>query len=249
MKLTLYIWRQKDAKSKGFMEKHLLNSVSEDMSFLEMLDVLNEQLIHEGKEAVAFDHDCREGICGACSLTINGNPHGPEAATTTCQLHMRKFKDGDSIYIEPFRAKAFPVIKDLVTDRSAFDRIMQAGGFVSVNTNQPQDANALPVSKEKADLAMDAAACIGCGACVAACPNGASMLFVAAKVSQFALLPQGEPERKRRVLSMVEQMQQEGFGACTNFYECEAVCPKQISVRFIAKMNREYLGTYVGKEE
>jgi len=249
MKLTLYIWRQKDAKSKGFMEKHLVDDISEDMSFLEMLDVLNEQLIHEGKEAVAFDHDCREGICGACSLTINGNPHGPEAATTTCQLHMRKFKDGDSIYIEPFRAKAFPVIKDLVTDRSAFDRIMQAGGFISVNTNQPRDANALPVSKEKADLAMDAAACIGCGACVAACPNGASMLFVAAKVSQFALLPQGQPERKRRVLSMVEQMQEEGFGACTNFYECEAVCPKQISVRFIAKMNREYLGAFVGKEE
>lgn len=249
MKLTLYIWRQKDAKSKGFMEKHLVDDISEDMSFLEMLDVLNEQLIHEGKEAVAFDHDCREGICGACSLTINGNPHGPEAATTTCQLHMRKFKDGDSIYIEPFRAKAFPVIKDLVTDRSAFDRIMQAGGFISVNTNQPRDANALPVSKEKADLAMDAAACIGCGACVAACPNGASMLFVAAKVSQFALLPQGQPERKRRVLSMVEQMQKEGFGACTNFYECEAVCPKQISVRFIAKMNREYLGAFVGKEE
>ncbi len=249
MKLTLYIWRQKDAKSKGFMEKHQLDNVSEDMSFLEMLDVLNEQLIHDGKEAVAFDHDCREGICGACSLTINGNPHGPEVATTTCQLHMRKFKDGDSIYIEPFRAKAFPVIKDLVTDRSAFDRIMQAGGFVSVNTNQPQDANALPVSKMKADLAMDAAACIGCGACVAACPNGASMLFVAAKVSQFALLPQGQPERKRRVLSMVEQMQKEGFGACTNFYECEAVCPKQISVRFIAKMNREYLGAFVGKEE
>jgi len=239
MKLTLYIWRQKDPKSKGFMEKHQVDNVSEDMSFLEMLDVLNEQLIHEGKEAVAFDHDCREGICGACSLTINGNPHGPEAATTTCQLHMRKFKDGDSIYIEPFRAKAFPVIKDLVTDRSAFDRIMQAGGFISVNTNQPQDANALPVSKLKADLAMDAAACIGCGACVAACPNGASMLFVAAKVSQFALLPQGQPERKRRVLSMVEQMQEEGFGGCTNFYECEAVCPKQISVRFIAKMNRE----------
>ncbi len=249
MKLTLYIWRQKDAKSKGFMEKHQLDNVSEDMSFLEMLDVLNEQLIHDGKEAVAFDHDCREGICGACSLTINGNPHGPEAATTTCQLHMRKFKDGDSIYIEPFRAKAFPVIKDLVTDRSAFDRIMQAGGFVSVNTNQPQDANALPVSKMKADLAMDAAACIGCGACVAACPNGASMLFVAAKVSQFALLPQGQPERKRRVLSMVEQMQKEGFGACTNFYECEAVCPKQISVRFIAKMNREYLSAFVGKQE
>ncbi|HPI20522.1 MAG TPA: succinate dehydrogenase/fumarate reductase iron-sulfur subunit [Candidatus Kapabacteria bacterium] len=249
MKLTLYIWRQKDPKSKGFMEKHQVDNVSEDMSFLEMLDVLNEQLIHEGKEAVAFDHDCREGICGACSLTINGNPHGPEAATTTCQLHMRKFKDGDSIYIEPFRAKAFPVIKDLVTDRSAFDRIMQAGGFISVNTNQPQDANALPVSKLKADLAMDAAACIGCGACVAACPNGASMLFVAAKVSQFALLPQGQPERKRRVLSMVEQMQEEGFGGCTNFYECEAVCPKQISVRFIAKMNREYLGAFVGKEE
>lgn len=249
MKLTLYIWRQKNAKSKGFMEKHQLDGVSEDMSFLEMLDVLNEQLIHEGKEPVAFDHDCREGICGTCSLTINGTPHGPEAATTCCQLHMRKFKDGDSIYIEPFRAKAFPVIKDLISDRSALDRIIQAGGFISVNTNQAQDANALPVSKEKADLAMDAAACIGCGACVAACPNASSMLFVAAKVSQFALLPQGQPERKRRVLSMVEQMHQEGFGACTNIYECEAVCPKQVSVRFIAQMNREYMGAYVKNEE
>ncbi|NLO18937.1 MAG: succinate dehydrogenase/fumarate reductase iron-sulfur subunit [Ignavibacteria bacterium] len=249
MKLTLYIWRQKNAKSKGFMEKHQLDGVSEDMSFLEMLDVLNEQLIHEGKEPVAFDHDCREGICGTCSLTINGTPHGPEAATTCCQLHMRKFKDGDSIYIEPFRAKAFPVIKDLISDRSALDRIIQAGGFISVNTNQAQDANALPVSKEKADLAMDAAACIGCGACIAACPNASSMLFVAAKVSQFALLPQGQPERKRRVLSMVEQMHQEGFGACTNIYECEAVCPKQVSVRFIAQMNREYMGAYMKNEE
>jgi succinate dehydrogenase / fumarate reductase iron-sulfur subunit len=241
MKLTLYIWRQKNAQDKGFMEKHELAHVSEDMSFLEMLDVLNEGLIHQGKEPVAFDHDCREGICGACSLTINGSPHGPEKATTTCQLHMRKFKDGDSIYIEPFRSKAFPVIKDLIVDRTAFDRIMQAGGFVSVNTGAPQDANALPISKEKADLAMDAAACIGCGACVAACPNGAAMLFVSAKMEQLNQLPQGQPERKRRSLAMVRQMEAEGFGACTNFYECEAVCPKQISVRFISMMNRDFL--------
>ncbi len=241
MKLTLYIWRQKNAADKGHMEKYQLNDVMEDMSFLEMLDVLNEDLILKGKEPVAFDHDCREGICGACSLTINGVPHGPEKATTTCQLHMRKFKDGDSIYIEPFRAKAFPVIKDLVVDRSAFDRIMQAGGFIGVSTGNAPDAHSVPVSKKNADLAMDAAACIGCGACVAACPNAAAMLFVAAKVSQFALLPQGQPERKKRVLSMVSQMQKEGFGACTNFYECEAVCPKQVSVRFIAKMNRDYL--------
>lgn len=241
MKLTLYIWRQKNAQDKGKLEKYNVDDVSEDMSFLEMLDVLNEKLLLEGKEPVAFDHDCREGICGACSLTINGTPHGHEKGTTTCQLHMRKFKDGDSIYIEPFRNKAFPVIKDLVVDRTAFERIMQAGGFVGVNTGNAQDANALPIPKLNADLAMDAAACIGCGACAASCPNGASMLFVAAKVNQFALLPQGQPERKRRVLAMVKQMEKEGFGACTNMYECEAACPKKISVRFISKMNKEYL--------
>ncbi len=241
MKLTLFIWRQKDEHSKGYLERHLLDGVSEDMSFLEMLDLLNEGLIHAGKEPVAFDHDCREGICGACSCTINGVPHGPEKATTTCQLHMRKFKDGDTIYVEPFRGRAFPIIKDLVTDRTAFERIMQAGGFISVNTGQPQDANALPISKRNADLAMDAAACIGCGACVAACPNGAAMLFVSAKVGQFAQLPQGQPERKKRVLAMVNQMDKEGFGACTNMYECEAACPKEISVRFISWMNRDFL--------
>jgi len=241
MKLTLFIWRQKDAESKGFLEKHQLDGVSEDMSFLEMLDLLNEGLIHQGKEPVAFDHDCREGICGACSCVINGIPHGPEKATTTCQLHMRKFKDGDTIYVEPFRGKAFPVVKDLVVDRTAFERIMQAGGFISVGTGNPQDANALPIPKKNADYAMDAAACIGCGACVAACPNGAAMLFVSAKVGQFAQLPQGQPERKKRVLAMVNQMDAEGFGSCTNFYECEAACPKEISVRFIAWMNKDYL--------
>lgn len=249
MKLTLHIWRQKNAQSKGHFEQFKMNNVSEDMSFLEMLDLLNEQLITEGKDPIAFDHDCREGICGACSLTINGTPHGPEAATTTCQLHMRKFKDGDTLYIEPFRSRAFPVIKDLIVDRSAFDRIMAAGGFVSVRTGQPQDANAIPISKEKADLAMDAAACIGCGACVASCPNGAAMLFVSAKISQFAMLPQGQPERKRRALNMVNQMDKEGFGACTNHYECEAVCPKKISVRFIAQMNRDYLKARIMKEK
>lgn len=249
MKLTLHIWRQKNAQSKGHFEKFQMDNVSEDMSFLEMLDLLNERLISEGKDAIAFDHDCREGICGACSLTINGTPHGPEAATTTCQLHMRKFKDGDTLYIEPFRSRAFPVIKDLIVDRSAFDRIMAAGGFVSIRTGQPQDANAIPISKEKADLAMDAAACIGCGACVASCPNGAAMLFVSAKISQFAMLPQGQPERKRRALKMVDQMDKEGFGACTNHYECEAVCPKKISVRFIAQMNRDYLKARILKEK
>jgi len=248
MKLTLYIWRQKNIKEKGNLEKHIVDNVSEDMSFLEMLDVLNEKLILEGKDAIAFDHDCREGICGACSLTINGNPHGPVSATTTCQLHMRNYKDGDTIYIEPFRSKAFPILKDLVVDRSAFDRIQQAGGFISINTGNAQDANALPVSKQNADLAMDAAACIGCGACVASCPNGAAMLFVAAKVNQYALLPQGQPERKKRVLAMVNQMDSEGFGACTNFYECEACCPKQISTRFISKMYRDFLLSSISEE-
>ncbi len=242
MKLTLHIWRQKSAKDKGILETHIVDDVSEDMSFLEMLDVLNEELILDGKEPVAFDHDCREGICGACSLTINGRPHGKETATTTCQLHMRKFRDGEEIFIEPFRAKAFPVIKDLVIDRSPFERIMQAGGFISINAGAAQDANALPISKINAELAMDAAACIGCGACVAACPNGAAMLFVSAKISQFALLPQGQPERQKRALAMVNTMDAEGFGACTNHYECEAACPKEVSIRFIAKMNREFLG-------
>ena len=241
MKLTLHIWRQKNATTKGFFEKHLMESVSEDMSFLEMLDILNESLLHQGKEPIAFDHDCREGICGACSLTINGNPHGREKATTTCQLHMRKFKDGDTIYIEPFSAKAFPVIKDLVTDRSALDRIMAAGGYVGVNTGQAPEAHSVPVQKENAELAMDAAACIGCGACVAACPNSAAMLFVSAKVSQFSLLPQGQPERYKRAVAMVNKMDEEGFGNCTNFYECEAACPKEISVRFIARMNRDFM--------
>ncbi len=240
MRVTLYIWRQKDAADKGRMETHEMTDVSEDMSFLEMLDVLNEKLILEGKEPVAFDHDCREGICGACSLTINGNPHGPEKGTTTCQIHMRKFKDGDKIYIEPFRSKVFPVVKDLIVDRTAFERIQQAGGFISINTGNAQDANDLPVSKKNADLAMDSAACIGCGACVAACPNGAAMLFTAAKISQFSYLPQGEPERKKRAYAMIRTMEEEGFGACTNYYECEASCPKNISVRFIARMNREY---------
>ncbi|MCB2205343.1 succinate dehydrogenase/fumarate reductase iron-sulfur subunit [bacterium] len=240
MKLKLHIWRQKNAREKGKMVSYEVDDISTDMSFLEMLDVLNEKLILNGEEPVAFDHDCREGICGACSLTINGIPHGPEKETTICQLHMRHFKDGDEIYIEPFRARAFPVIRDLVTDRSAFDRIMQAGGFVSARTGGVPDANAIPISKKESDLAMDNAACIGCGACVASCKNASAMLFVAAKVSQFAHLPQGQPERQRRVLNMVAQMDKEGFGGCTNQYECEAVCPKGISVASIALMNRDY---------
>lgn len=242
MKLTLKIWRQKDRNDKGGIETYSLDNVSEHMSFLEMMDVLNEQLISEGKEPVAFDHDCREGICGMCSMYINGEAHGPDRGVTTCQLHMRKFKDGDTIYVEPFRAKGFPIIKDLVVDRSAFDRIQHAGGFVSVNTSgNTQDANAIPVPKDDADKAFDAATCIGCGACVATCKNASAMLFVSAKVSQFALLPQGKVEAKKRVLNMVEQMDLEGFGNCTNTGACEIECPKGISLENIARMNREYL--------
>lgn len=242
MKLTLKVWRQKSANDKGKLETYSLDNVSEHMSFLEMMDVLNEQLIGEGQEPVAFDHDCREGICGMCSMHINGEPHGPDRGVTTCQLHMRKFKDGDTIYIEPFRAKGFPIIKDLVVDRSAFDRIQHSGGFVSVNTSgNTQDANAIPIPKPDADKAFDAATCIGCGACVAACKNASAMLFVSAKVSQFALLPQGKVEAKRRVLNMVEQMDKEGFGNCTNTGACEVECPKGISLENIARMNREFL--------
>ena len=240
MKVTLKVWRQAGPDDPGGFESYKL-VVSPDMSFLEMLDVLNEELILDGREPVAFDHDCREGICGMCSLVINGQPHGPHRQTTTCQLHMRSFSDGDSITIEPFRANAFPVLRDLVVDRTAFDRIMCAGGYVSVNTGSAPDANALPVPKQDADLAMDAAACIGCGACVASCKNAAAMLFVSAKVSQLALLPQGAPERRSRVRAMVERMDAEGFGNCTNEEECEAACPKAISVANIARLNREYL--------
>lgn len=243
MNLTLFVWRQNGGES-GKMVKYQVGDaegINEHMSFLEMMDVLNEKLIKEGQDPVAFDHDCREGICGACSMVINGVPHGPEKGTTTCQLHMRKFKSGDTIYVEPFRAKAFPVIKDLVVDRSAFDRIIQTGGFVSVNTGKVPDANCLPVGKADSDLSMDAAQCVGCGACVAACKNASAMLFVSAKVSHLGLLPQGQPERESRVLSMVAKMDEEGFGNCTNQYECEAVCPKEISVDFIARMNRDYL--------
>tara|TARA_B100001939_G_scaffold334703_1_gene335992 strand:- start:865 stop:1632 length:768 start_codon:yes stop_codon:yes gene_type:complete len=249
MNLTLKVWRQKDGNSKGKIETYKLADISEHMSFLEMLDVLNEQLISEGKEPVAFDHDCREGICGSCSMHINGEPHGPDRGVTTCQLHMRKFKDGDTIYVEPFRAKAFPVIKDLVVDRSAFDRIIQAGGFVSVNTSgNSQDANAIPIPKAEADKAFDAATCIGCGACVASCKNASAMLFVSAKVSQFALLPQGQVEGKERVLNMVQQMDDEGFGNCTNTGACEVECPKGISLENIARMNREFLKAKIHKE-
>jgi succinate dehydrogenase / fumarate reductase iron-sulfur subunit len=241
MNLTLRVWRQKNANTPGEFKTYQAKNISPDMSFLEMLDVVNEELTLKGEDPIAFDHDCREGICGMCSLVINGRPHGPLQATTTCQLHMRAFKDGDTITIEPWRAKPFPVIKDLVVDRSAFDRIIQAGGFISVSTGGAPDANAIPIPKEAADLAMDAAQCIGCGACVAACKNASAMLFVAAKVSHLALLPQGQIERERRVLNMVAAMDQEGFGNCTNIGSCEAVCPKEISLDFIARMNREYL--------
>jgi len=242
MNLTLKIWRQKNADTKGKLVDYSLSDVSPDMSFLEMLDVLNEQLINKGDEPVAFDHDCREGICGMCSLYINGEAHGPDRGVTTCQLHMRMFKDGDTIYIEPFRAKAFPVVKDLIVDRSAFDRIQHAGGFISVNTSgNTIDANAIPVNKEDADTAFEAATCIGCGACVASCKNSSAMLFVGAKVSQFALLPQGKVEATDRVLNMVKQMDDEGFGNCTNTGACEVECPKGISLENIARMNQEYL--------
>ena len=241
MTLHLKIWRQQDAHSKGSMTNYTLKDVSPDSSFLEMLDQLNEELVAKGEDPVAFDHDCREGICGMCSLMINGQAHGPMKETTTCQLHMRSFQDGDTIVIEPWRAKAFPVLKDLVVDRSAFDEIITAGGFVSINTGHPQDANALLVPKENAELAMDAAACIGCAACVASCKNASAMLFVSAKISQLALLPQGQPEASERAVSMVKKMDELGFGNCTNEAECEAVCPKGINISNIARMNREYV--------
>ena len=248
MNLTLKIWRQKSANASGKMVDYQVENISEHMSFLEMMDVLNEQLIAKGDEPVAFDHDCREGICGMCSMFINGEAHGPLKGTTTCQLHMRSFNDGDTITIEPFRAKAFPVIKDLSVDRSAFDRIQQAGGYISVNTSgNTQDANAIPIPKENADMAMDAATCIGCGACVATCKNSSAMLFVGAKVSQYALLPQGQVERHERVLNMVDQMDKEGFGNCTNTGACEVECPKDISISNIARMNREYLSALKSK--
>lgn len=240
MNLKLKVWRQKNNAAKGSFETFEVQNISSEMSFLEMFDVLNERLVNEGKDPIAFDHDCREGICGACSMYVNGQAHGPWEKNTVCQLHMRAFKEGDTIVVEPWRSVAFPVIKDLVVDRGAFDRIIQAGGYVSVNTGNAVDANALPIEKQKADESFFAASCIGCGACVAACPNGAAMLYVSAKVSQLALLPQGMPERKTRVLNMVAQMDKEGFGSCTNIYECEAVCPKGISVSNIARMNREY---------
>ncbi|MEX1202211.1 MAG: succinate dehydrogenase/fumarate reductase iron-sulfur subunit [Ferruginibacter sp.] len=241
MNLTLKVWRQKNSKDKGRFEDYRVNDISSEMSFLEMIDVLNEQLISDDKEPITFDHDCREGICGACSMYINGQAHGPWQQNTTCQLHMRAFKDGDTIVVEPWRSKAFPVIKDLMVDRSAFDRIIQAGGYISVNTGNAVDANSIPIDKKNADEAFMAAACIGCGACVATCKNSSAMLFVSAKVSQLALLPQGAPERESRVLNMVAQMDKEGFGNCTNTYACEAECPKGISVSNIARMNKEYL--------
>jgi len=240
MDFTLKIWRQDNAEARGSFETYKVNNVSPDSSFFEMLDTLNQQLIEEGKMPVSFDHDCREGICGTCSLFVNGRPHGPDDGITTCQLHMRRFKDGETIVIEPWRAKAFPVVRDLIVDRSALDIIIQAGGYVSINTGSAPDANAITVPKPKAESAMDAAACIGCGACVASCKNASAMLFVGAKVSQLALLPQGRPEAISRVQKMVNTMDKLGFGNCTNMYACEAECPKEIKVTHIARMNREY---------
>ncbi len=240
LNLTLKVWRQKDRNSQGHIETYPAKGIPTTASFLEMLDIVNEELISGGKEPIAFDHDCREGICGACSLVINGVPHGPERATTTCQLHMRSFREGDTIYIEPFRARAFPVIKDLVVDRSSFDRIQQSGGFISVRTGSAVEANSVLIPKDDADHAFRAASCIGCGACVAACKNASAMLFVAAKVSHLNILPQGKPEKNDRTIKMVQQMDAEGFGGCTNQYECEAVCPKEISVDFIGRLNRDY---------
>ena len=240
MNLTLKVWRQKNKKDKGSFETYSVSDISSEMSFLEMFDVLNERMVHEGKEPIAFDHDCREGICGMCSMYINGRPHGPWEGTTTCQLHMRAFKDGDTIVVEPWRANAFPVIKDLIVDRSAFDRIIQAGGYISVNTGNAVDANSIPVEKDKADTAFAAAACIGCGACVAACKNSSALLFLSAKVSHLALLPQGGPERKTRVVDMIAQMDKEGFGSCTSTGACEAVCPKEIPITNSARLNAEY---------
>jgi len=249
LNLTLHVWRQKGPKDAGKMVQYAAPNISPDMSFLEMLDVVNERLIERGEEPIAFDHDCREGICGSCGMMINGAAHGPMKLTTTCQLHMRSFKDGEQIYIEPWRAKAFPVMKDLVVDRAAFDRIIQAGGFISAPTGTPQDANALPISKPDADLAMDNAACIGCGACVAACPNASASLFTAAKVTHLGVLPQGQPERKKRALGMVAQMDLEGFGGCSLFGECMAACPKGISIDAIQQMNRDYALAVATKSE
>jgi len=249
VKLTLHIWRQKAAGAAGRFVEYAMDDVNEDMSFLEMLDVLNERLIGDGEEPVAFDHDCREGICGMCGMVINGTPHGPRKATTTCQLHMREFNNGDSIWIEPFRAEAFPVIKDLVVDRRSFDRIIQAGGYISIRTGSAPDANSVPVPKPEADMAFEAAACIGCGACVAACPNASAMLFTSAKLAHLSHVPQGQPERYRRVLDMVDRMDGEGFGNCTNHRECEAACPKEISITNIARMNRDLLKAAVTSKD
>ncbi|HMY85051.1 MAG TPA: succinate dehydrogenase/fumarate reductase iron-sulfur subunit [Saprospiraceae bacterium] len=248
MKLKLKVWRQKNGQSEGAFQNYDVDDVSPDMSFLEMFDVLNERLINEGGDPIAFDHDCREGICGMCSMYINGQPHGPNRGVTTCQLHMRSFNDGESITVEPWRAKAFPVIKDLVVDRTAFDRIIAAGGFISSNTGNAQDANSIPIGKEIADKAFESAACIGCGACVAACPNSSASLFTAAKISQLNRLPQGQPERYIRTRDMVHQMDKEGFGACSNTGACEAECPKEISISHIAKMNRDYIKASLFKD-
>jgi succinate dehydrogenase / fumarate reductase, iron-sulfur subunit len=247
--LTLKVWRQKNPKEKGRFETYEARDISVDMSFLEMLDVVNEQLTREGKEPIVFDHDCREGICGSCGAMVNGIAHGPERGTTLCQLHMRHFRDGETVVIEPWRSRAFPVIKDLMVDRSALDQIIQVGGYVSVNTGQAPEANSVPVPAEKAELAMDAAACIGCGACVAACPNASAMLFVSGKISHLALLPQGRPEAAKRALSMLRKMDELGFGNCSNHAECEAVCPKEISISHIARFNREFLKASFGSSE